>query len=74
MYEMCAESVPDRSETLWHVLARGQSSATLCGYRLPADRTITALVSEGAAERYCVYCMTAFRTAMESCAQHVAQA
>ncbi|MGR4878678.1 hypothetical protein ACIPUC_04470 [Streptomyces sp. LARHCF249] len=74
MYEMRADSVPGQFETLWHVLARGQTAATLCGYRLPPERTVTALMSEGAAERYCVRCMTACRTSMENRALPAAEA
>ncbi|MGW0365547.1 hypothetical protein [Streptomyces sp. NPDC002990] len=66
MYEMRAESTPGRPEMLWHVIAKDQATGTLCGYILAPDRTVTALLSEGAAERYCVPCMTAFRAAMES--------
>ncbi|MET9319943.1 hypothetical protein ABZX75_07060 [Streptomyces sp. NPDC003038] len=66
MYEMRAESTPGGSEMLWHVIAEDQATGTLCGYLLAPDRTVTALLSEGAAERYCVPCMTAFRAAMES--------
>ncbi|MFG2986602.1 hypothetical protein ACGFYQ_36080 [Streptomyces sp. NPDC048258] len=65
MYEMRAESTPGRSEMLWHVIAKDPATGTLCGYTLAPDQTVTALLSEGAAERYCVPCMSAFRTAME---------
>ncbi|MFD9307800.1 hypothetical protein ACFWCB_34860 [Streptomyces sp. NPDC060048] len=70
MHEMRAESVPGRSETLWHVLARGQSVTSLCGYRPAAERMVTALMAKGAVERYCDRCMTAFRAAMEDRAPH----
>ncbi|WP_328923919.1 hypothetical protein OG429_04265 [Streptomyces sp. NBC_00190] len=66
MYEMRAESTPGGSEMLWHVIAKVPATGTLCGYTLAPNRTVTALLSEGAAERYCVPCMSAFRSAMES--------
>lgn len=66
MYEMRAESSPGRLEMLWHVIAKEPATGTLCGYILAPDQTVTALLSEGAAERYCVACMSAFRAAMES--------
>ncbi|MFD3530348.1 hypothetical protein [Streptomyces sp. NPDC058664] len=74
MYEMRAESVPGRSEAVWHVLAREQSATTLCGHRLPEERTETAPMTERAAERYCVRCMTAFRAAVEDRALRAAEA
>ncbi|MFE9634590.1 hypothetical protein [Streptomyces sp. NPDC006463] len=72
MYEMRAESTPGGSEMLWHVIAKVPATGTLCGYTLAPDRTVTALLSEGVAERYCVPCMSAFRSVMESHAQREA--
>ncbi|MFB7463569.1 hypothetical protein ACFCZ1_08685 [Streptomyces sp. NPDC056224] len=66
MYEMRAESTPGGSEMLWHVIAKIPATGTLCGYTLAPDLTVTALLSEGVAERYCVPCMSAFRAAMEN--------
>lgn len=64
MHEMRAEYTPGRSEMLWHVIAEDRSTGTLCGYLLPANRTVVALMSEGVPERYCTPCMTAFRAAV----------
>ncbi|MFF8268344.1 hypothetical protein ACF059_13230 [Streptomyces sp. NPDC016562] len=74
MYEMRAEFTPERSETLWHVLAKRQTTTTLCGYVLPQASTVTALISEGTAERYCARCMAAFRSTVGQGADPAAEA
>ncbi|MFJ6799098.1 hypothetical protein [Streptomyces sp. NPDC091268] len=50
---------------LWHLLAKRQTTATLCGSVLPQEPMITALMSEGTVERYCVRCMAALRVALD---------
>ncbi|MFF5707167.1 hypothetical protein ACFY7H_32465 [Streptomyces sp. NPDC012794] len=74
MYEMRAEFAPERSEMLWHVLAKGQTTTTLCGYSLPQGSTVAALMSEGTAERYCARCMTAVRSTVGNSAPPAATA
>ncbi|MGW0396004.1 hypothetical protein ACWDYJ_35120 [Streptomyces sp. NPDC003042] len=64
MYEMRAESTLDRSELVWHVLAKDRAAGTLCGCLLapaPAEP-----LPEPAAERYCAPCMNAFSVTVES--------
>jgi hypothetical protein len=64
MYEMRAESPMDRSELVWHVIAKDVPSSTLCGSRLAPPPAATD--GEATAERYCVPCMTAFSSAVRS--------
>lgn len=62
MYEMRAESIVDRGELVWHVIAKDAPASTLCGSRLAPPPAHTD--GEAAKDRYCAPCMTAFSSAV----------
>ncbi|AYV31599.1 hypothetical protein OHU17_03745 [Streptomyces goshikiensis] len=65
MYEMRAESIADRCQLLWHVIAKDTTFSTLCGSLLNPDQTPPP-AADPAAERYCAPCMTAFSRAVHA--------
>ncbi|MCJ1676428.1 hypothetical protein MTF65_03490 [Streptomyces sp. APSN-46.1] len=63
MYRMCAEAMAGQSELLWHVLAHDSSAHTLCGRHVAGDGSALTGAS-AAADRYCLPCMSNFRSAV----------
>ncbi|KJS59498.1 hypothetical protein [Streptomyces rubellomurinus] len=74
MYEMWAEHDPAVSPpaVVWHVMAKDDASASLCGRLLePSQRVVPAMDGEAPAapDRYCDPCLLTVREALAATGQ-----